>query len=218
MTDLSRTLREALLPVAEVRTPEVLSEQVSADGTRKWVMRLHDGNCIETVFIPEPDRGTRDLARADGHILLTDVTFTYPGRGQPALRGIDLEIAPGETVALVGPSGSGKTTIANLLPRFHDPDGGTVRIDGIDVRELTLEALRANIALVSQEIVLFDDTVEANVAYGAKAGADREEVLEAIRAANALEFVEASGKEALITNPQNLERAMAGETGTRIVP
>ena len=107
------------------------------------------------------------------------------------LDAVSIAIEPGETVALVGPSGSGKTTIAGLIPRFYDPGIGHVRLDGVDVRDLALESLRANVALVSQDIVLFDDTVAANIAYGATAGAPREAIVAAARTAHALEFIDA---------------------------
>ena len=120
---------------------------------------------------------------------------------------MSITVEPGETVALVGPSGSGKTTIAGLIPRFYDPDDGRVRLDGVDLREITLESLRANVALVSQDIVLFDDTVAANIAYGAAAGASREAILDAARAAHALDFIEAM--------PQGLDTVI-GERGVKL--
>src|SRR4029077_16663380 len=91
---------------------------------------------------------------------------SYPGAERPALDGVDLAIAPGETLALVGPSGSGKTTAANLVPRFYHPERGRITLDGHDLEDLTLDSLRANIALVSQDVVLFNDTIAANIAYG----------------------------------------------------
>ena len=138
----------------------------------------------------EPDTGSVRMARAQGRLELKSVTFRYRGEGPAALDDVSVRIEPGETVALVGPSGSGKTTIAGLIPRFYDPDRGRIELDGREIRDLTLASLRANIALVSQDIVLFDDTVAANIAYGAAAGASRSEIVEAARAAHALEFVE----------------------------
>src|SRR6185503_17818319 len=93
--------------------------------------------------------------------------FAYPGAERLALNDIDLAIAPGQTIALVGPSGGGKTTLANLVPRFYHPTKGRIVLDGHDLETLNLESLRANIALVSQEVVLFNDSVAANIAYGA---------------------------------------------------
>ena len=139
----------------------------------------------------EVDTGSVRMRRADGRLELDTITFRYRADAQPVLDAVSITIEPGETVALVGPSGSGKTTIAGLIPRFHDPETGQVRLDGIDVRDLTLKSLRANVALVSQDIVLFDDTVAANIAYGATAGAPREAVIAAAHAAHALEFIEA---------------------------
>ncbi len=138
----------------------------------------------------EEDRGTLALGRARGAIAFEDVSFTYPGRGEPALAAVSLEVRPGETVALVGVSGGGKTTLVNLLPRFYAPSSGRILLDGHDLQSLTLEALRANIALVSQDVVLFNDTIRANIAYGAMARAAEDAVLAAARAAHALEFVE----------------------------
>ena len=139
----------------------------------------------------ETDTGSVRIQRADGRLELDSITFRYHGEGRPVLDSVSITIEPGETVALVGPSGSGKTTIAGLIPRFYDPENGHVRLDGIDLRDLSLESLRANVALVSQDIVLFDDTVAANIAYGATAGAPHEAITAAARAAHALEFIEA---------------------------
>ena len=139
----------------------------------------------------ETDSGSVRVRRAEGRLELDSITFRYQGDGGPVLDAVSITIEPGETVALVGPSGSGKTTIAGLIPRFYDPDRGCIRLDGVNLRDLTLESLRANVALVSQDIVLFDDTVAANIAYGAAAGAPREAIVAAARAAHALEFIEA---------------------------
>ena len=139
----------------------------------------------------ETDTGSVRMQRAAGRLELDSVTFRYTHEAPPALDAISITIEPGETVALVGPSGSGKTTIAGLIPRFYDPESGHVRLDGVDVRNLALQSLRGNVALVSQDIVLFDDTVAANIAYGAAADAPREAIIAAARAAHALEFIEA---------------------------
>ena len=156
----------------------------------------------------ETDSGSVRIGRAEGRLELDDITFRYHGDGgPPVLDGVSIAIKPGETVALVGPSGSGKTTIAGLIPRFYDPDGGCARLDGIDLRDLTLASLRANVALVSQDIVLFDDTVAANIAYGATAGAAREAIMEAARTAHALEFIESM--------PQGMD-TLIGERGMKL--
>ena len=135
--------------------------------------------------LPEPDGGTVELGQATGEAGL-EVTFegvhlTYPD-GTQALRGIDLRIMPGERVALVGPSGGGKSTLLDLVPRLFDPTRGVVRVDGHDVRALSLASLRANIALVGQDPVLFADTVAANIALGLE-GTGREATPEGIEAA-----------------------------------
>ena len=155
----------------------------------------------------EADNGTIRAPRAEGRLSLDSVTFRYRGEPRPALDAVSIMIEPGETMALVGPSGSGKTTIAGLIPRFHDPESGCVRLDGADVRDLTLESLRANIAFVSQDITLFDDTVAANIAYGGGGDATREAIIAAARAAHALEFIEAM--------PQGLD-TLIGERGVKL--
>jgi len=138
----------------------------------------------------EPDTGTAKLDRARGALTFERVTLSYPGSERRAVHEIDLAIAPGETVALVGPSGSGKTTLANLVPRFYHPTQGRITLDGHDLEALKLESLRASIALVSQDVVLFNDTVAANIAYGSMNRVTQEEIVAAARAAHALEFID----------------------------
>lgn len=137
----------------------------------------------------ETDTGTVKLERARGEIVFENVTMKYRRSGKAALDDVSIKIDAGETVALVGASGSGKTTFVNLIPRFYTQDSGRILIDGHDLRDLTLESLRSNIALVSQEITLFNDTIAANIAYGAKENATEEEVIAAAKAAYALEFI-----------------------------
>ena len=139
----------------------------------------------------EPDTGTRTLDRAQGDVTYEHVTFAYREDKGEVLRDIDLEIRSGETVALVGRSGSGKTTLANLLPRLYELEHGTIRLDGVDIRELTLDSLRAQIAYVGQTVTLFNDTIEKNIAYGRLGGATRAEVESAARTAHAADFIEA---------------------------
>ncbi len=131
--------------------------------------------------------GALPLGSGPAGLDLDDVSFGYVP-GQPVLRGLSLQVAVGETVALVGSSGSGKSTIAQLLPRFYDVTGGALRVGGHDVRDLTLDSLRAAIGMVSEDSFLFSDTVRANIAYG-RPGASWEEVLAAAQAAGADEFI-----------------------------
>jgi len=137
----------------------------------------------------EPDTGTRTLGRARGELAFEGVGFRYPGAERASLSGIDLHIAPGETVALVGPSGGGKTSLANLIPRFHSATEGRILLDGVPIETLRLDSLRSQIAWVSQQVMLFNDTIAANVAYGAQRDAPRERIEAAIRAAHLHEFV-----------------------------
>ncbi|PKO36915.1 MAG: lipid A export permease/ATP-binding protein MsbA [Betaproteobacteria bacterium HGW-Betaproteobacteria-6] len=148
----------------------------------------------ESVFqvldeTPEDDTGKVELQRASGHLKFDQVNFSYPGTSRPALEDIDLEIMPGQTVALVGASGSGKTTMAALIPRFYHLTTGRLLLDDHHVDELKLESLRNNIALVSQDVVLFNDTVRANIAYGFAGQSTEEEIIAAAKAANAWEFI-----------------------------
>ena len=166
----------------------------------------------ESVFTlldekPEDDRGKHELVRATGRIVMEGVRFRYPGAEHESLTGIDLVIEPGQTVALVGPSGGGKTTLANLLPRFYHVAVGRIMLDGYDLEELKLSSLRANIALVSQDVVLFDDSIANNIAYGSLATTSRGEVEAAARAAYAHDFIAAM--------PQGYD-TMIGENGVRL--
>ena len=155
----------------------------------------------------EADTGTVVLPRANGELTFEKVTIQYQRADRPALRDVSLTIRAGESVALVGPSGSGKTTFAHLVPRFYQPTDGRILIDGHDLRDLTLDSLRANIALVSQDVALFNDTVGANIAYGAKAGASEAEIIAAAEAAYAMEFIREM--------PQGLN-TIIGENGVRL--
>ena len=138
---------------------------------------------------PESDTGTREIGRAKGKVEFRAVGFSYPGSSRPAVDRVSFSIESGETVALVGASGAGKSTLANLLPRFYAPDSGQILLDGVDIATLRLASLRANIALVSQDIVLFNDTVAANIAYGRLAGTSRTDVVQAAEAAHAMQFI-----------------------------
>jgi len=134
--------------------------------------------------------GAKELPMGEATIGFKDVGFSYGADGPPALQGVSFEVRRGETVALVGPSGGGKSTILNLIPRFYDATTGAVTIDGIDVRDVTLASLRHQIALVTQEPFLFDETIRANIAYG-RPEASEEEIIEAAKAAAAHDFIQA---------------------------
>lgn len=138
----------------------------------------------------EEDSGRTTLQYTSGNIEFEHVSFSYPGADRPALSDITFQIPAGKTIALVGASGGGKTTISTLIPRFYRPASGHIRLDGVDINEFTLESLRSKIALVSQDIVLFYDTVQANIAFGSR-DRSREEVIAAAQAANAWDFIEA---------------------------
>ncbi|MGJ0482546.1 lipid A ABC transporter ATP-binding protein/permease MsbA [Pantoea agglomerans] len=137
----------------------------------------------------EKDYGTRVIERATGNIEFRDVTFTYPGAETPALQHINLTIPAGKTVALVGRSGSGKSTLASLLTRFYDIDSGEILLDGHDLRDYTLASLREQVALVSQHVHLFNDTVANNIAYARTDVFSREAIEKAAQMAHAMEFI-----------------------------
>jgi subfamily B ATP-binding cassette protein MsbA len=132
--------------------------------------------------------GTHRTARVRGAIEYRDVGFQYPMSAEPVLHGIRFEARPGETVAIVGRSGSGKSTLVGLLPRFYDASHGQVLLDGLDVREYALDALRSQVSLVSQDVVLFNDTIRSNIAFGHPA--DSAQIDAAARAARVTEFTD----------------------------
>jgi subfamily B ATP-binding cassette protein MsbA len=153
---------------------------------------------------PEADNGTVERERVAGRIEVRDLSFAYPGGERRVLDGIDFSVAPGQMVALVGRSGSGKTTLANLIPRFYHHAEGQILLDGVDVEQYALRNLRRQVAVVSQQVTLFNDTVANNIAYGDLAGAPRAAVEAAAEAACATEFI--------ARLPQGLD-TLVGENG-----
>ncbi len=139
---------------------------------------------------PELDTGSIEPKRVQGEVEFDQVSFQYPAADLATLSQIDLSARPGTVTALVGRSGSGKTTLVKLLPRFYQPNAGAVRIDGVDVQHYTLHGLRRQIAMVSQDVVLFNDSIAANIAYGSAELPSRSAIIEAAKAANALEFID----------------------------
>jgi ABC-type multidrug transport system fused ATPase/permease subunit len=172
---------------------------VSADSFRKtidvWNKLQMSNAAAERVFtlLDSPTEKEKvdaiELAPMKRQIEFRNVSFTYPGSSTAALENINLVIKAGTNVAIVGPNGSGKTTLANLVPRFYDPDSGQVLIDGINICDVTLYSLRNQIGMVTQNVVTFNDTIAANIAYG-KEDASGEEIIAAAKRAYAHEFIE----------------------------
>jgi subfamily B ATP-binding cassette protein MsbA len=161
-------------------------------------------------FIDEPresDTGHQTLEHAKGELRFEQVGFRYPNASTQALSDINLDIRAGQTIALVGPSGGGKTTLANLIPRFQSPTSGRILLDGVPIESLTLESLRRQVAWVSQHVMLFNDTLAANVAYGDRNGASRERIEAALEAAHLSDFVKGL--------PQGLD-TLIGDNGIRL--
>jgi subfamily B ATP-binding cassette protein MsbA len=167
-------------------TPIKHLSEIAGPVTRALAALERGVNLIEDS--PAETGGTHDPGRAVGHIALRAVTLRYRDDQPPAAEDVTLELRAGETVALVGPSGAGKSTLVNLLPRFIEPTAGSVLLDGVPLPQWDVKALRRQFALVSQDVVLFNDTVAANVALGGDK--DPARVRAALRAANLLPFVE----------------------------
>ncbi len=144
---------------------------------------------LDTTPVVVDRPGARAVAPLESSIVFSDVTFAYSKSKQPALSNINLTIPAGAAVALVGETGSGKSSLANLIPRFYDPTSGAVLYDGTDLRDLQVKSLRNQLAIVTQDVVLFDDTVANNIAYGIQRPVEEEEIFEAARAAKAHEFI-----------------------------
>lgn len=139
---------------------------------------------------PEKDTGTIELEKVEGKLEVRHLSFTYPGADEAVLKDISFTAEKGQMIALVGRSGSGKSTLANLIPRFYEHQQGEILLDGIEVKEFTLTNLRRHMALVTQQVSLFNDTVAKNIAYGDLADASLEEIKAAAEAAYAAEFIE----------------------------
>lgn len=159
----------------------------------------------------EADTGSTELSKAIGRISFRGVTLQYPSKATLALDDISLEILPGETLALVGPSGGGKTSLINLLPRFFEPTSGEIYFDDVPITSIKLASLRSKIALVSQDIVLFNESIAANIAYGRKRGSDESanfnDIVEAAQRANCMDFIDKL--------PEGLH-TLIGENGVRL--
>jgi ATP-binding cassette subfamily B protein len=186
----SLTLGGLIIVLSYIRSIYSSLEQMppSISQLQQWLVDLKFARALLDVTpdVQEaPD--ARAIGRAEGAIALEGVHFDYPGRPS-TLTDISFEVRPGETVAIVGPTGAGKTTLMSLLPRFRDPCRGRIRLDGSDIRQLTLHSLREQISLVQQEALLFSGTVAENIRYGRPDATD-EEVIEAAKAANVHDFV-----------------------------
>jgi len=171
---------------------------ISAESIRKssdiWNKAQSANAAAERVFavVDEPAEfekpGASELPVFEERIEFKDVVFTYPGSDIPTLKGVNLTVQAGYNVAIVGPNGSGKTTLINLIPMFYNTDSGQIMIDGQDTRDVTLDSLRAQIGMVTQNVVTFNDTMAANIAYG-RPNATREEIIDAAKRAFADEFI-----------------------------
>jgi len=186
-------------PVKRLSRVNNIVQQGIAAGTRVFEV-------IDTLPEVREKEGAIPLPPIRRDITFEHVDFRYAVDGEEVLRDVDFRVPAGTLVAIVGSSGAGKTTLVDLLPRFYDPQGGALRIDGVDIRDATLASLRAQIAIVGQHTVLFNDTVRNNIAYGIP-DAPMEKVVEAARRANAHGFIE---------RMQDGYHTMVGEQGLRL--
>lgn len=164
------------------KSSDIWNKIQQANGAAERVFEV----MAQPVEFEKPDAMT--LPPAKGNVEFRDVVFTYPGAEHPALAGVNLSVTAGHNVAVVGPNGSGKTTLVNLLPRFYDPDSGRIFVDGHDIGDVTLESLRAQIGMVTQDVITFNDTIAANIGYG-RHGATQEEIVDAAKRAFAHDFI-----------------------------
>ncbi|MCQ9615614.1 lipid A export permease/ATP-binding protein MsbA [Paenalcaligenes niemegkensis] len=159
-------------------------------GTTQRMMAAAESVFALIDFEVEPTAGKRSFSRAvQGHLEYTGVTHYFEGSDTPVINNLSFKAEPGQTVALVGRSGSGKTTLANMLPRFIIPTAGEIRIDGVDIQDVDLLSLRAQMSMVSQDVVLFEGSIRENVAYGVYAARTDDEVWAALEAANLADFI-----------------------------
>jgi ATP-binding cassette, subfamily B, multidrug efflux pump len=187
------------LPLAQFGIIITQLGQASASATR--VFEILD---TQSDITEKPE--AVNLPKVKGLVRFEDVTFRYYNSGEPVLKNVNLEVQPGQTIALLGATGSGKTTIINLLPRFYDPSQGRITIDGYDLRDVCLDSLRAQIGIVLQETTLFSGTIRENIAFG-KSDATMEEVTAAAKAAAAHDFI--------LSFPQGYDTPV-GERGTTL--
>lgn len=206
--------------LANMSTGEFIAFLTAAGMIAKPLRQMTEMNAIiqrglaaaQSVFdvIDQPaenDDGQHQVARAEGQLTFNNVGFRYDRAERDTLSQINLDIKPGTTVALVGKSGSGKSTLANLLPRFYDATAGEIQLDGVPLRAYSLDNLRNQIALVNQQVVLFEGSIADNIAYGALANAPREQIEAAARAAHVTEFADRM--------PQGLD-TLVGENGVML--
>jgi len=165
------------------KTSDIWNKLQEANAAADRVFAVID----EPIEFEKP--GAIELAPLKEKMEFRDVVFAYPSSNRPVLKGVNLTVQAGHNIAIVGPNGSGKTTMANLIPRFYNPDSGRILIDDIDIYDVTLHSLRNQIGMVTQNVVTFNDTIAANIAYG-KLNATREEIIAAAKRAFAHEFIE----------------------------
>jgi len=199
---LSLLMYLALFFMEQASVGEFVGYLTAAFLLPKPIRQLSDANsdiqkgiaAAESVFLildepSEPDEGTYEVERAKGALEFKKLSFQYPGATELALKDISFKAEPGQTIALVGASGGGKSTLANLVSRFYPHESGEILLDGVEINSYNLANLRKQLALVTQQVTLFNDTIANNIAYGALAPADREAIIAAAKDAYAMEFI-----------------------------